>query len=91
MKDDTVSRVAVMQSLTKEYNRRRTGDGLKLAWIEKAVNDVPAEPFTVNGVTLYPCDPEKNTPCSKTNCFINGGECRRTTHKKYRREQHGSD
>jgi hypothetical protein len=42
MKDDTVSRAAVMQSLTKEYNRRRTGDGLKLAWIEKAVNEVPA-------------------------------------------------
>lgn len=41
MKDDTVSRAAVMESLTKEYNRRRTGDGLKLAWIEKAVNDVP--------------------------------------------------
>lgn len=46
MKDDTVSRAAVMQSLTKEYNRRRTGDGLKLAWIEKAVNDVPAEEST---------------------------------------------
>lgn len=30
---------AVMESLTKEYNQRRTGDGLKLAWIEKAVND----------------------------------------------------
>ena len=41
MKDDTVSRAAVMESLTREYNRRRTGDGLKLAWIEKAVNDVP--------------------------------------------------
>ena len=41
MKDDTVSRAAVMESLTKEYNRRRTGDGLKLAWIEKAVNEVP--------------------------------------------------
>lgn len=41
MKDDTVSRAAVMQSLTREYNRRRTGDGLKLAWIEKAVNEVP--------------------------------------------------
>ena len=41
MKDGTVSRAAVMQSLTREYNRRRTGDGLKLAWIEKAVNEVP--------------------------------------------------
>ena len=86
MKDDTVSRAAVMQSLTKEYNRRRTGDGLKLAWIEKAVNEVPAEPLTVDGVTFYPCDPEKNTPCSKTNCFMDGGECWMTVHEEYRED-----
>lgn len=91
MKDDTVSRAAVMESLTKEYNRRLPADGLKLAWIEKAVNEVPAEPLTVDGVTLYPCDPEKNTLCKKTNCFMNGGECRRTTHEEYREEQHESD
>lgn len=27
---------------------------------------------------LFECDPEKNTECSKTNCHINGGECRHT-------------
>ena len=31
-----------MASVTEEYNRKRTGDGLRLAWIEKAVNVVPA-------------------------------------------------
>ena len=36
--------------------------------------------------TLYDCDPEKNTECPKTNCHINGGDCRLTTHRKYRRK-----
>lgn len=40
---DLVNRKTVMKSITEEYNRRRTGDGLKLAWIEKAVNAVPEE------------------------------------------------
>lgn len=35
--DDMVSRKAAMESITKEYNRRRTGDGLRLAWIENAL------------------------------------------------------
>jgi len=30
-----------MRSLTEEYNRRYKEGGLKLAWIEKAVNDTP--------------------------------------------------
>lgn len=28
---------------------------------------------------LYRCDPDKNTKCKKTACFINGGECFSTT------------
>ena len=40
--NDLVERDAVKRSLTNEYNRKRTGDGLRLAWIEKAVNDVPS-------------------------------------------------
>lgn len=35
--DDMVSRKTAMESITKEYNRRHTGDGLRLAWIEKAL------------------------------------------------------
>lgn len=44
MNDELVSRKAVMDELVKEYNRRYdAGDrgGLKLAWIEKAVNSAP--------------------------------------------------
>lgn len=40
MRRDLVYRDEIMDSLVKEYNRKRTNDGLKLAWIEKAVNDV---------------------------------------------------
>ncbi len=40
--DELVSRRAVIKSVTREYNRRRTGDGLKLAWIEKAINGTPS-------------------------------------------------
>lgn len=42
MNRDIISRKAVMQSITKEYNRKRTGDGLRLARIEKGVDDTPA-------------------------------------------------
>lgn len=35
----------------------------------------------------YPCDPEKNRDCSKTGCYINGGECRHTLNREYRREE----
>lgn len=32
---------------------------------------------------LYLCDPIKNSECSKTGCFMNGGECKHTTKKEY--------
>jgi len=41
MRNDLVVRSEVMRSLTDEYNRRYKEGGLKLAWIEKAVNDTP--------------------------------------------------
>ena len=41
MRNDLVSRKAVMDSLTAEYNRRFKEHGLRLAYIEKAVNEVP--------------------------------------------------
>lgn len=41
MTDRLISEQAVMESLTKEYNQKRTGDGLKLTWIEKAVSATP--------------------------------------------------
>lgn len=46
--NDFVRRNEVMDSLVKEYNRRFSlgeRNGLRLAWIEKAVNEVkPAQP-----------------------------------------------
>ena len=38
MRDDMVSRKAVMDELVKEYNRKAKDGGLALAWIEKAVH-----------------------------------------------------
>ena len=29
---------------------------------------------------VYECDPDKNTDCRKTGCYINGGECHLTRH-----------
>lgn len=50
MRDDLISRTEVMRSLTAEYDRRSAlgeKDGLRLAWIEKAVNETPSvEPNT---------------------------------------------
>ena len=37
--DELISRKECMESIVKEYNRRTPGQGLKLAYIEKAVND----------------------------------------------------
>lgn len=39
MNDDLVSRQEVMVHLIHEYNRKADDHGLKLAWIEKAVNE----------------------------------------------------
>lgn len=33
---------------------------------------------------LFLCDPEKNTKCRKTECYINGGECHLTSQKECR-------
>ena len=36
---------------------------------------------------IYPCDPEKNAECKKTDCYINGGPCDKTTRKECRIEE----
>ena len=41
MNDRLVSTDAVMQSVCNWYNRKATKDGLRLAYIESAVNDTP--------------------------------------------------
>ena len=61
MRRDLVYRDEIMDSLVKEYNRKRTNDGLKLAWIEKAVNDVkPAELATNLQPTCNTALPDNN-------------------------------
>ena len=37
--------------------------------------------------TLYYCDPEKNTECSKTNCYINGGKLPAHNSQKVQEEE----
>lgn len=32
---------------------------------------------------IYRCDPNKNTKCKKTSCFIFAGECQCTSDKKF--------
>ena len=61
--NEYVTRPAVMLSIAKEYNRRRSGEGLRLAWIEKAVNETP-------DVWHYPDDLEDGLP--KTDEFVLG-------------------
>ena len=34
---------------------------------------------------IYPCDPEKNTTCTKQSCFVNGGPCCHTTNPEFKR------
>lgn len=49
LRDDLVRRGDVMDELVKEYNRRWQEGGLKLAWIEKAVDSVrPVEDVREN-------------------------------------------
>lgn len=45
----------LMLCITKEYNRRGTGDGLRLAWIEKAVNDATTITPDMAQVLAYEC------------------------------------
>ncbi len=41
MREDMINRKRVMEAITKEYNARfKEGNGLQLAYIEKAVNSV---------------------------------------------------
>lgn len=39
----------------------------------------------MSDLTLYVCDPEKNTECKKTSCMINewGGLCALTTKREF--------
>jgi dUTP pyrophosphatase len=32
---------------------------------------------------FFRCDPNKHTDCEKSNCYVNGGDCRHTIHKEF--------
>ncbi len=50
----------------------------------EAISDAPTACSTsVKLSDLYPCDPSKNTKCTKTGCHINGGDCFLTLQKNY--------
>jgi hypothetical protein len=76
----------LMQSICAEYNRRfLAGDrgGLKLAWIEKAVNDTPDAVIAGDKKRAYWCNGLK-PDCSKSNCyFLGNGDCMQTFDERY--------
>lgn len=39
----------------------------------------------INGIELWPCDPEKNTKCRKSSCYIYGGPCYMTKEMEFRK------
>lgn len=58
------------------------------------LRDLPAAQFqrlTFDGVTLYRCDPAKNTACSKTSCFTDGGPCYLTKHKDFEKTEESTE
>jgi len=36
-------------------------------------------------MSLYVCDPDKNTKCNKTDCYLHGGRCQMTSHEEFSR------
>lgn len=43
------------------------------------------EKALVRLMNLYVCDPDKNTKCNKTECYLHGGQCQMTSNKDFER------
>ena len=60
MNNELINRQAALYSITAEYNRRLPADGLKLAYIEKALNEVkgfePTATIKMIGGNLENCE-----------------------------------
>ena len=70
---DLIDKKAVMESITAEYNRKGTGDGLRLAWIEKAVNSVPpVSPQQKVGRWIDITDHKREIACPVWECSLCG-------------------
>lgn len=65
LRDDLVRRGDVMDELVKEYNRRWQEGGLKLAWIEKAVDSVRPVEDVVPVVRCKDCKHNYSKKCHK--------------------------
>lgn len=50
---------------------------------EGAVELIRKKNEKIKALTTYECDPNKNTLCRKSFCYVNGGECHRTSHKEF--------
>lgn len=78
MRDDYISRKAVMASLIEEYNRRKEDGGLKLAWIELAINRTPGTGWTSVREGLPKMNSDWHTDpcivCMKGNACFEGWE-----------------
>ena len=61
MNNDVIDRLGAMYSLLKEYDRRhkKGEEGLRPAWIEKAVNEAPALAVRCHECALSPWRPVK--------------------------------
>ena len=46
---------------------------------------VSADEVYVMQDDLFPCDPDKNDRCTKSNCYRNGGDCYLTNFEDYRK------
>lgn len=83
-KDITIcSRVDCVNVLCDRH-RRNIGDGSLIIPIAK-FEECEGYAHTIkvpNKRPLYACDPRKNIDCSKSGCFIRGGECWMTTKKE---------
>lgn len=44
------------------------------------------EEALVRLLNLYVCDPDKNTKCNKTECYLHGGQRQMTSNKDFERD-----
>lgn len=63
---------------------------LKLAVTNRRIDHlfkslISHEEALVRLMNLYVCDPDKNTKCNKTECYLHGGQCQMTSNKDFER------
>ena len=83
---------SVLDEIWKEYTEGNIDeDGLQIAvYCQTFINRIvwKLNHTIFKSDILYPCDPDKNTECKKTSCFINGGPCNSTVDERFKNEIH---